>query len=187
MPTLLVLPSRTEPYGLCGHTLEYIKEMILGTDPFSGLPISLETAWDHAPLPPSTLVHEVCPRTCGALGVGRCSALTRDRCDDPTEETLGLIPMASELSLKDGTCSEFFGGAFINVLRNMDECSCHTERYYIHLVCTQTVGDIGKVFWRSPTWPASPFLPYVSPVSPLYSISHVQPTGQPAVHRLQRF
>ena len=52
---------------------------------------------------------------------------------------------------------------------------------------TLALGDIGKVFWRSPTWPASPFLPYVSPVSPLYSISHVQPTGQPAVHRLQRF
>lgn len=158
--------------------------MILGTDPFSGLPISLDTAWDHAPLPPSTLVHEVCPRTCGALGVGRCSALTRDRCDDPTEETLGLIPMAAALSLKDASCSEFFG-ALINVLSNMDECSCHTERHYIQLVCTQTVGDIDKVFWRSPTCPASPFLPYVSPVSSLH-IPCTPTTGQPAVHRLQR-
>ena len=61
---------------MCEHSLQYVKTTMLTRDPNTALERAAPVSWDPTigGVPLTAYVHDVCPRTCGALGVGKCMA-----------------------------------------------------------------------------------------------------------------
>ena len=141
--------AKADSFSLCGHTLAYVRDVILATDPLSGIPLQQPSLWNPGLPVETTFVHEVCPHTCGVLGYGRCTALS-ERCEDPDEEGFGL-PTVVELGIvASATCVDLFGAlAFTLCSLETAVCSpgtidCRNEKSrYLQVLCTQsTLADL---------------------------------------------
>ena len=116
---------------MCEHSLQYVKTTMLTRDPNTALERAAPVLWDPTAggVPLTAHVHDVCPRTCGALGVGKCMARARGsnkaqlktypcliscllltsqalsaRCEDPPASELGLDAFAVASGLESARC-----------------------------------------------------------------------------------
>lgn len=149
--------STADTPTMCENTLRYVQEVMLLFDPDTGLPHDSPIPWE----PPASLlnasVYDVCPRTCGALGVGACTSLTA-KCEDPTGEELGIQDWANDYGVQMGSCSTMIS-VFGNVVsvspsastvcgpfRGRDvECTGLCEELTANLCEGGTVQSIGEI------------------------------------------